>query len=539
MDSIGGYRLVRLLGVGSRADVWLGHGRTTGSAAETVAVKVFRPGADEAAVDVEIEALARTSHRHLVRLEDLATAPDGLPSLVLHRLSAVSLGQLLAAGPLPAGEAVTVLAPLALAVAELHRVGVTHGGIRPAAVLFDGDGAPVLARFGTAGIVGDLPSADEFGLHPAQLAAAPGVAVDLAQLAALCGAVLGDAADALGEWRAYLDSPDPQAWTRGLADRLFGIAEPVPVRFSRPDPGERSPLVPARIGREEVVEAGWEPEIIATMTPATPALQRSTLLQDSLALLHLPDSLLDRMGRLGAALDAGPGAVVRPRVLQALRSVRRPMWIVRGLGASATGGAVALLTGGASDAGPAAERAAPAASAPPDTAWPVSTAPTVPPHVLGEDPVAASLALLSARAECRRLTSILCLDGVDQEGSAAIDADAYAIRIAQEGGIGSAEPDLTGTAPTLVDRLGDSALVSFDRAGTPVASLLLVRTEHGWRIRDLVFADGSTAQDDTRDAEGAVVTPYSSPSTPRKSPPSRRSLTATRNRAASAPSTMR
>ncbi len=487
MDTIGGYRLVRLLGVGSRADVWLGHPGTSGSSVETVAVKVFRPGADEAEIALEIEALARSSHRHLVRLEDLATGPGGLPSLILHRLSALSLGQLLASGPLPAGEAVTVLAPLSLAVAELHRVGVTHGGIRPGAVLFDGDGAPVLARFGTAGIVGDLPSADEPGLHPAQLAVAPGVAADLTRLSALCRAVLGDAADRLAEWGSYPGGPDPQAWTRELTDRLFGIAEPVPVQFPRPDSVERSPRVPSRIGRGDPVEVAGEPEAAASDTST-----RSTLLRDTVALLHLPESLLERMGRIGAALDAGPGAVVRPPLLRALRSVRRPVWAALGLVILGIVAAIVLLPGGASDADSSDAGATPAVGASAPTAAPGPDAPTVHPDTLGDDPVAAGAALLAARAECRRLTSVLCLDGVDQQGSAALDADAYRIRVAQEGGVETPEPDLTDLTPTLVERLGDSALVSLDRAGTPLASLLLVKTEHGWRIRDLVLTDADT-----------------------------------------------
>lgn len=113
------------------------------------------------------------------------------------------------------------------------------------------------------------------------------------------------------------------------------------------------------------------------------------------------------------------------------------------------------------------------------------------PDILGDEPVTAGVALLLARAECIRTSSILCLDGVDQQGSAAIEADAYRIRIAQEGGVGSSEPLITGIVPTVVERLGDSALLSIDRADVPIASLLLVRTEQGWRIRDLVFSGGA------------------------------------------------
>lgn len=483
MDAIGGYRLVRLLGAGSKADVWLGHARTADAGMETVAVKVYRPEAAQADIDTEIEALARSSHRHLVRLEDLATAPDGTPSLILQRLSAVTLRHLLAAGPLAPGEAVTVLAPLALAVAELHRVGVTHGAIRASAVLFDGEGAPVLARFGSAGILGELPSTEDVGFHPAQLADAPGVAEDLTRLAGVCRAALGEAADALGDWSSYRASPDPQAWTLELADRLFDLAEPVPVSFGRGGVPAGSTMVPPRVGGEapEVVELAETPS--STSGPW----------HDALALLHLPDSLVAAAGKWGAVLESGPVATLRPRVLTGLRSVRKSVWVVAAVVAILVAAAITLLPAAGSDAGqpgvaPARESTRGSTPSAPDSA-------TTHPDILADEPVAAGVALLGARADCIREASILCLDHVDQAGSAAMEADAYRVRIVQEGGIESPEPSIVGIAPTLVDRLGDSALLSLDRAGSAAGTLLLVRTEQGWRIRDLVFAsDAATAE---------------------------------------------
>lgn len=483
MDAIGGYRLVRLLGAGSKADVWLGHARTADAGMETVAVKVYRPEAAQADIDTEIEALARSSHRHLVRLEDLATAPDGTPSLILQRLSAVTLRHLLAAGPLAPGEAVTVLAPLALAVAELHRVGVTHGAIRASAVLFDGEGAPVLARFGSAGILGELPSTEDVGFHPAQLADAPGVAEDLTRLAGVCRAALGEAADALGDWSSYRASPDPQAWTLELADRLFDLAEPVPVSFGRGGVPAGSTMVPPRVGGEapEVVELAETPS--STSGPW----------HDALALLHLPDSLVAAAGKWGAVLESGPVATLRPRVLTGLRSVRKSVWVVAAVVAILVAAAITLLPAAGSDAGQ--PGVAPARESTPGSTPSAPDSATTHPDILADEPVAAGVALLGARADCIREASILCLDHVDQAGSAAMEADAYRVRIVQEGGIENPEPSIVGIAPTLVDRLGDSALLSLDRAGSAVGTLLLVRTEQGWRIRDLVFAsDAATAE---------------------------------------------
>ncbi|HEU4849618.1 MAG TPA: hypothetical protein VFS93_04335 [Terrimesophilobacter sp.] len=487
MDSIGGYRLIRILGVGARADVWLGHGGTTGSGTETVAVKVYRPGTASDGIDAEIEALARASDRHLLRLEDLTTAPDGLPCLILRRLSAVSLGALVSSGPLPVGEAVTVLAPLALAVGELHRVGVTHGGIRPAAVLFDEEGGPVLARFGSAGLAGDFPSSpDGASLSPAQLAAEPGVAADLARLAGACRATLGPDA---GEVRAWLDQADlvqadlahptepadPQAWLKELADRLFRCAEAKPVHFGRWEAEHSSSRLPPRLG--------WDPDAMAAEVPEPAG---SSPVREAFSLLHLPESFLGIVtDRLGPLLEKGPFVALKSKVRQVLAPVRKPVWIIAGIVVVAVVAAVMLLPGPSSRPGVSSATPEPSAGSHPETAYPV----VVDDAVTADDPVAAAGALLAARAACLHEASALCLDGVAQPGSAAMEAGSYRIRLIQEQGIVPEEPELVGAAISLVDRLGDSALLSADTSEGASASLLLVKTDRGWRIRDLVFAD--------------------------------------------------
>ncbi|MES2169461.1 MAG: protein kinase, partial [Actinomycetota bacterium] len=122
MDTIGGYRLVRKLGEGDRAIVWLGHA-STGSASgdgSVAAVKVYRETVGIRDIDREIEALTRASSAHLVELTDVATAPDGRPCLVMRRIEGPPLTQVLARrSVLEAGEVVTALAPVTAALAEL------------------------------------------------------------------------------------------------------------------------------------------------------------------------------------------------------------------------------------------------------------------------------------------------------------------------------------------------------------------------------------------------------------------------------------
>ena len=48
---------------------------------------------------------------------------------------------------------------------------------------------------------------------------------------------------------------------------------------------------------------------------------------------------------------------------------------------------------------------------------------------------------------------------------------------------------------TLVERLGDSALIDLPEGSDP-ASILLMRTADGWRIRDYVWARTQPAEDE-------------------------------------------
>jgi hypothetical protein len=115
------------------------------------------------------------------------------------------------------------------------------------------------------------------------------------------------------------------------------------------------------------------------------------------------------------------------------------------------------------------------------------------PELFGDDPVAAAIVLLALREECFRSASLLCLDGVVQPGSSAEAADRAAVSVLQGGG--EAPAPISAPSPELVERLGESALVSLVAASegdgapeTAPASLLLMKGEAGWRIRDYLFA---------------------------------------------------
>ncbi|EMY34211.1 serine/threonine protein kinase, partial [Arthrobacter crystallopoietes BAB-32] len=160
-----GFRVVRWLGSGAAADVWLVADANTGT---EYALKLFTRddgGApdgsgegkpEKSSMEPERERLLLESvvHDHLLpALRIIPTnAGDGL---LLQYAAGGSLASLVAArGPLSVAETVTVLTPLAQALAYLHAQGMTHGDVAPGNVLFTELGKPLLSDFGIARLVG-------------------------------------------------------------------------------------------------------------------------------------------------------------------------------------------------------------------------------------------------------------------------------------------------------------------------------------------------------------------------------------------------
>ena len=106
----------------------------------------------------------------------------------------------------------------------------------------------------------------------------------------------------------------------------------------------------------------------------------------------------------------------------------------------------------------------------------------------GDDPIAAMVALLQARDRCMADRSVLCLDAVGQVGSSALDDDQRLVRSLQDGAE-SPQPFLVDAEQvTLAERLGDTALLELvDAPEAQPASILLMKTEAGWRIRDYLY----------------------------------------------------
>jgi serine/threonine protein kinase len=485
LTTLGGYRLVRKLGAGSRADVYLGVG-----SGEAAALKIFRTSTPRADIGRELDALCRisaapapaiadaaatTGPAHCVRLVDVATAASGLPAAILARVVRGSAAQLLREREsIELGEAVTLIAPVVGAMAAMHSVGVVHTRINASSVHLGAAGEPVLLGFGHVHLLDSRPTIAVLDTEPA-------AELDRNAVAAFVTFVLSHARGAdrearVGQLTAWLDA---SAGRRGvefateLESLLFELAEPAPIEFERVP--ITPPVVPARLGELQTpIAAAIANPVTGPLEPDHPP-RRPDQIPDWLpAWIH--DSIM-----------ASPAASARSRVATSLRGVRKPVWVVAAVVTAALLAAIALV--------PQDRSSSTAASHPPVSNHP--SAPTahetsIPtPTPLPDDPVLALPLLLAQRAECIRARSVLCLGGVEETSSGALADDSRLIRGLQTGAEMSASASMTAPEPTLVERLGDSALVALGPKSNP-ASTLMIRGEAGWRIRG--FLSGKPAK---------------------------------------------
>ncbi len=420
MEDVAGYRVLRTAGHGDRATLLLGFDE-----GETVVLKVAP--VDDADAWREIDALERAEGDHVVGLRDVESDARQVV-LVLDRLPRGTLAELLERrASLDAGEAVTILAPLAATLDRLHGAGVAHGALSPATVCFADDGAPTLVGFGRAELF--APAAPEVVLD-----GIVGVAADRQALRVLAESVLARVA---GPARRRVDVADASPAALGAA--LFDLATPAPVRFDA-DPEER--------GVERATG------VAAEVASEDPDAARLPAWLSSL----LPDGIRSRIEAPVATIAA----------VWASWSPARRRLVLGG----AAGALAVLVLVAALPTTPGSDAVAPAPS-------PSGSLPGV--EALPDDPVDAAVLLLRAREECLRDLSLLCLDTVVQPGSAAAGDDIALIRGLQQGG----EYPVGGTfdgEPVLVERLGDSALLELPPGSSP-ASVLLLRTTNGWRLR--------------------------------------------------------
>jgi eukaryotic-like serine/threonine-protein kinase len=147
---VGRFELLRQLGRGAQAVVWLGHDARLD---REVAIKLLDASTDRAEVQEwlhEARAVSRLTHPNIVPVFE-ADVIDGQPTLVFEfvdggTLSEARKGQ----GPMKPREAVTLMVGVLDALATAHAQGIVHRDLKPSNLLMGKDGRARVMDFGIA-----------------------------------------------------------------------------------------------------------------------------------------------------------------------------------------------------------------------------------------------------------------------------------------------------------------------------------------------------------------------------------------------------
>jgi len=479
-----GLDLVRRLGAGAHAEVWLA---TEPGSGERVAVKIPLDGA-EARLGREAELLQRIDHPHVIRLRRVEPAARGVV-LVLDHADGGSLAALVTGrGRLDPGETTTVVVPIARALAAMHALGLVHGDVSATNVLFTRDGRPVLADLGVAadlaGVAtragGDLGGGELWGtpgwVDPA--ARRPGPGADVWALGALLRFCLTGSPATPGASAAAGSPVGAGPGGAGPVAQLLAIAEDCAAT----DPALR----PTALTVSRAVWDACRPEPVrllevharlAACEPVGAAELTRRIRQDAVD--------PDRPGSRRAGRRLGlPGLPGLPGLS---RRVLGPVAVVAGAGLLGVVAALAVMPELAQVGRP--DR--PGAVARP--ASPVEV-----------DPQARQVVQTLAAARARALASAAepALAEVDQPGSAALAQDLTVVRELAGSGVRvrgltfqvgavrlvgaggdrwTVEAEVTTSAYERVDLTG-RVLAQVPAAPIRLVTLGLVRTGDGWRV---------------------------------------------------------
>ena len=150
------YRLIRRLGEGGMAAVWVAHNEALDI---NVAIKFIRAELQNAGLTSrllqEARAAARLGHPAIVRVSDFGKTEAGDPYIVMELLNGEDLAATLKRrGPIPALRAVRTLLPIADALAAAHAKKIVHRDLKPENIYLaqteDARTQPKLVDFGIA-----------------------------------------------------------------------------------------------------------------------------------------------------------------------------------------------------------------------------------------------------------------------------------------------------------------------------------------------------------------------------------------------------
>jgi len=195
---VGPYRLLREIGQGGMASVWLAD-RPDGLLERQVALKLphvsFGVASFADRMARERKILASLTHPNIARLYDAGIAADGRPFLALEYVDGQPIDAYSAAAGLTVRARVELGVQVARAVAHAHAHLVVHRDLKPSNILIDAQGHAHLLDFGIAKLV-DPPFGDVAD-EGSQLTLATGRALtpDYASPEQIRGDAIGTASD--------------------------------------------------------------------------------------------------------------------------------------------------------------------------------------------------------------------------------------------------------------------------------------------------------------------------------------------------------
>ena len=150
---IGAYRVVREIGQGGMAVVYLGE-RDDQNYRKQVAIKMVKPGIDTEQVlqrfRNERQTLAALDHSNIVKLLDGGSSEDGSPYLVMEHVEGLPIDQYCDVHKLPIDDRLRLFREVCSAVQYAHEKLVIHRDLKPANILITKSGVPRLLDFGIA-----------------------------------------------------------------------------------------------------------------------------------------------------------------------------------------------------------------------------------------------------------------------------------------------------------------------------------------------------------------------------------------------------
>ncbi len=367
-QTVGNWRLVRPLGSGATAGVWLGHRED--DASDVVAVKIIRPHSFEnarARYERETKVLRTLNHPNIVGFRDSGDLDSERAFfLVMDMVEGEELVHTIRRGSMPPDQARALFRGLAEGLDHAHQRGIFHRDLKPENVMVRPDGSGCLIDFGIAFEEGGANLTRE-GMLPGTVGYFPpevferGARPDprLGDIYAL-GLMLFETVEGTPAYPLDADLSTNQQVLRILADKMDRrVVEPtVPLpkdlaeiikAATNPDPAKRirtaADLV-ARLGGQKVaasrassagatlwVEADDEPVPTSAAPPTPPSAQPSASLR--------PESGIAAMDASAAPPASPPPVIVKvvrppaaPPAPAPAPAAESPRWVPLALGAA-------------------------------------------------------------------------------------------------------------------------------------------------------------------------------------------------------------